>query len=35
MTYSNIDVLFILGNYGSQITENEKGELFYMRATER
>jgi len=26
---------FILRNYGGQITENEKGELFYMRATER
>jgi len=35
MTYSSLDVLFILRNYGGQITENEKGEQFCMRVTAR
>jgi len=35
MAYSSLDMLFILRNYGGQITENEKGELFCMLATER
>jgi len=35
MAYSITDVLFVLRNYGSQITENERGEQFCVRATER